>query len=207
MSLFDQLLCEFGYNEPIFIPDIKYKQYSRPWINKELQQLCREGAIKRFEKAVYYIPTQTPLGDSLLDPRKVIDRKYVRSKGEPVGYYAGVTLLNMTGLSTQMPNVIEICSNNEKAKVREVTVGKQKVRVRRPRAQVCADNIAVLRFLELMTIVPASFLKEENKIRIVTKYIADNRITRGAIMKYSSVFPDKATKTLVESGVIFSVTQ
>ena len=39
--LYEYLLDTFGTNESIFVSDIKYETYSRPWIDKQLSKLCR----------------------------------------------------------------------------------------------------------------------------------------------------------------------
>ena len=148
MSLYRQLLDEFGYNEPFFTDEITYENYSRAWLYKELAKLCDDGAIIRFEKGVYYIPTQTILGASTINPKKVIEKRYIRGAGRVYGYYGGQILMNQLGLSTQMPNVLEVYTNNEASKVRDVDIGRQKVRLRSSRVDVTENNAAVLSFLE-----------------------------------------------------------
>lgn len=204
MELFYELLEQYGYNEPIFTQEIVYKNYSRPWLYKELNRLCEQGLLVRFDKGIYYIPKQTPLGPSLLDPRKVVRKKYVQDGESTIGYYAGNTLLNLMNLSTQMPNSIEVYTNNEKAKLREVRIGNQSVVLRRTRTPVTNDNVAVLQFLELMNITNASFFDEDRKAS-VSRYIKDNAITRDKVTAYAPVFPDRAMRNLIESEVVYSV--
>lgn len=98
----------YVYNEPIFYNEFNYKNYSRPWLQKELTALCEQGKLMRFEKGIYYIPSVTMLGASSMDVKKVIDKKYIDNGKDIIGYYSGVTFLNMLGLSTQVPNVSEI---------------------------------------------------------------------------------------------------
>ena len=86
MTLFEAILQQYGTNEPILSSEISFQDYSRPWIHKQLNRLCEEGKLIRYEKGIYYIPTQTPFGKSLLNPRKVIERKYICQGGETVGY-------------------------------------------------------------------------------------------------------------------------
>lgn len=206
MSLFDYLVDEYGYNEPILISEISFNEYSLPWIKKEINKLCQEEKLVRFEKGLYYIPTKTILGMSKLDPRKVIMKKYIEDGNEQVGYFSGTTFLNMLGLSTQMPNVLEIYTNNENARVREVPVGSQKVVLRRARATINNDNAATMNFLELMNFIDAKYFDEEKK-QIVIDYINQNNITRKSIAECSPYFPDKAMRTLIESEMIYSVAQ
>ncbi len=206
MTLFENLLNTFGTNEPIMTNEIVYGNYSRPWLYKELNKLCEEGKLIRFERGVYYIPTQTPFGVSVLDPAKVITKKYVNNGKEQIGYYSGITFLNKLRLSTQMSNTIEIYTNNEPSNVREVFVGRQKILLRKSRTTVDNSNAAVLSFLEMMNLVPTGFFDAE-KMPIIKKYIAENKITKDKITKYAPYFPDKTMRTLVESQVIYNVAQ
>ncbi len=206
MTLFESILRQYGTNEPILSSEIAFQDYSRPWIYKQLNQLCAEGKLVRYEKGIYYIPTQTPFGKSLLNPRKVIERKYISQGGETVGYYSGITFQNQLRLTTQMPNVIELYTNNETTRVRDVYVGKQKVLLRKARTKITAANADVLSFLELMNDLNPEALNDEKK-EIITKFIVDRKITRKDITTYAPFFPDKALRTLVESEVIYSVAQ
>ena len=206
MTLFESLLQQYGVNEPILSSELSFGGYSRPWIYKQLNQLCEDGKLVRYEKGVYYIPTQTPFGKSLLNPRKVIERKYISQKGETVGYYSGITFQNQLRLTTQMPNVIEVYTNNETTRSRDVYVGKQKVRLRRARTRITAANADVLSFLELMNDLTSDLLNDEKKA-IIARFISDRKITRKDISTYAPVFPDKAMRTLIESEIIYSVTQ
>ena len=204
MDFYNYLTNTYGFNEPIFLSDIKYKTYSRPWLFKELSRLCDDEKVIRFEKGVYYIPQDTLLGKSMLDPRKVIRKKYIENEGQIFGYYSGGTLLNMMNLSTQMPNSIEIVTNNEKTKRREIKVGSQRVILHRARTQINNSNAAVLQFLELMNTTQAPFLDADRK-RIIYEYLRRFNIRRNMITEYAPVFPDKAMRNLVESEVIYDV--
>lgn len=205
MEFFGYLVKTYGYNEAIMLDEISFADYSLSWIKKSLGQLCKYGKIIRFEKGVYYIPTDTLLGKSKLDPKKVIVKKYVDDGNEKIGYFSGMAFINMLGLSTQMPNTLEIYTNNEPSRVREVPVGNQKVLLRRSRTQINNENSAVMSFLELMNFTDATFYDDDKK-KIVKNFIKENGITRKSISKYSPYFPDKTMRTLVESEVIYDVT-
>lgn len=206
MSLFESLLQLYGTNEPIVSTDITFKDYSRPWILKQLKTLCEEGKLIRYEKGIYYIPTNTIFGKSILNPRKVIEKKYIKNGGKIIGYYSGIAFQNKLKLSTQMPNVIEIYTNNETSNVRDIMIGRQKVLLRKARTLISDENVAVLSFLEMMNEIAPKSLDEEKKNRII-EYIYDNGITKRDIISYAAVFPDKAMRNLIESEAIFSVAQ
>lgn len=206
MTLFDALLKRYGTNEPILSSDITFENYSRPWIMKQLQALCEEKKIIRYEKGVYYIPTKTMFGNSILNPRKVIEKKYIKDGDKIIGYYSGITFQNQLKLTTQMSNVIEVYTNNETAKIRDVFVGKQKVILRKARTTINNDNVAVLSFLELMNDITPRSLDDSKKAYIIN-YISFSGISKNDILSYAKVFPDKVMRNLIESGAIFSVAQ
>ena len=206
MTLYEYLLQQYGTNEPIVSADITFKNYSRPWVMKQLKSLCEDGKLIRFEKGIYYIPTDTVFGKSILDPRKVIEKKYINDGENTIGYYSGITFQNRLKLTTQMPNVIEIYTNNETTNVRDVIVGKQKVILRKARTTINSTNVAVLSFLEMMNDIIPRTLDSEKKSRIA-EYINSNGITKQDIISYATVFPDKVMRNLIESEAIFSVAQ
>ena len=98
MSLYDQILAEYGTIEPIISSEIEYEIDSHPWPYKEISRLCESDRLVCYEKGIYYIPVQTPFGSSVLNTGKVIERKNVRNSTGIVGYYSGVAFLNKIGL-------------------------------------------------------------------------------------------------------------
>lgn len=128
--------------------------------------------LVRFEKGIYYIPTDTLLGKSKLDSQKVIAKKYINTVEDTIGYYSGITFLNMLGLSAQMPNALEIYTNNEPSRVRKVPVGNQKVILRRSRTYINSENAATMSFLELMNFTDASFYDCEKR-KILSDFIIE----------------------------------
>ena len=175
MTLLEMLYQQYGTNEPILLSEITFEDYSRPWIMKQLQLLCESGDLCKYEKGVYYVPTDTFFGKSILNPRKVIEKKYINDSRRIIGYYSGITLQNQLKITTQMPNVLEIYTNNESSKVREVTVGSQRVVLRRARVEINRDNVPILAFLELMNDITPNMLDDDKKERIA-EYIDGNII-------------------------------
>ena len=188
--LYDYLLETFGKNEPIFLSDIRYKDYSDIWLKKELAKLCDSGQIIRYERGIYYIPIKTPFGNSILNPNRIIERKYLSEKGKRIGFYTGITALQQAGLSTQMPNIPEIQTNNENSKLRRVKIDN--------------DNIFVLQFLEMMNSISSGYFDDERRV-VIKNWIRKCNISQELVTKYAPFFPDKALRNLIESGVIYYV--
>lgn len=206
MDFYSYLSDTFGINEPIFSADIKFEDYSKPWIAKQLSLLCESGRLVRFERGIYYIPVNTPFGKSMLNPNKVIERKYIMDKGVANGFYSGMTALNKLGLTTQMPNTVEICTNNETSKLRNIKVSNQNVVLRRSRVKITNDNLNVLNILDLMNNVPSGFFDNDRRA-VIKQFINSNGITRNSLLEYAPDFPDKVFRNLVESEAIFYAAQ
>ena len=203
MEFYNYLVKKYGYNEVILSNELSFDGYSVPWIKKSVAKLCEEEKLIRFDKGVYYIPTNTILGKSKLDPRKVITKKYIGTENA-LGYFSGTTFMNMLGISTQMPNTMEVYTNNEQSKVREVLIGTLKVVLRRSRATINNENVATMSFLELMNFTDGIFYNDKKR-QTVTNFIEFNNITISKISEYSPYFPDKAMRTMIESEVIYRV--
>ncbi|MBQ5989913.1 MAG: hypothetical protein IJL67_10505 [Oscillospiraceae bacterium] len=202
--LFDYLIEKFGENEPIFFSDISYENYSEIWLKKELSKLCEQGRIIRYERGIYYIPVKTPFGTSVLNPNKIIEKKYLANNGARIGFYTGITALQQAGLSTQMSNIPEIQTNNENSKLRRITVGNQEVILRKSRVAIDNENIFVLQFLEMMNCISPDYFDDEKKSAI-KEWIRKNNISQELVTKYAPYFPDKTMRNLIESGVIYYV--
>ena len=204
MTLGEYLKDKFGYNEPIYIDEIRFKGYSRPWIFNELKKLIESGEIKRFDTGIYYFPIKMFFGDSFLDPRKVVERRFISNGDDVYGYIAGLSLLNLTGLSTQAPNLIELVTNNETTRVRDINVGPQRVRARRSRTNVNKENVTALQFLDLMNSITPAAMDETEKL-MLRKYTKDSSITRNTVTQYAGLFPAKAMKNMIESGIAYEL--
>ena len=143
------LLENYGHNEPIFLNDLKIEGLSDNAVRQSVKRLVANGFLERFDKGIYYIPKQDGLlGKSCLDQVLVIMRKYVRNESETYGYVTGMTFANQLGLTTQVPAIIEIVTNREATNGRTVTVGNQKVRIKKAAGAVSDNNADLLQFLD-----------------------------------------------------------
>ena len=205
MDFRDSLRDKYGVNEPIRIEEIQYKNYSRPWIFRELKKLVDSGEIKRFDTGIYYFPVKMFFGDSYLDPRKVIQKRFLSDGNDVYGYVAGLSLMNQAGLSTQAPNLLELVTNNESTRVRDINVGPQKVRLRRARTSITKVNVNALQFLDLVSNITPSAMDETERF-MLSKYTKDSRVTRDEVSAYIGYFPAKAMKNMIESMIVYELT-
>ena len=53
MALYDYLLEQYGFNEPILTTEIQYRDYSKPWLYKEINRLVKDGKLMKFDKGIF----------------------------------------------------------------------------------------------------------------------------------------------------------
>jgi len=204
MNFKEYLLTKFGYNEPIYLNEINYKSYSRPWIFKELKKLIDNGELRRFDSGIYFFPKKMPWGDSVLNTNKIVEHRFLSNGDDTYGYITGAALLNRTGLSTQVPNIIELVSNNESTRIRDIYIGTQLIRVRRSRSKITKDNVKTLQFLDSMNLIKPSDMDETEHF-MLKKYVKTCEVTRSDLSLYSNFFPARVMKNMIESGVVYDL--
>lgn len=185
----------FKTDEPILVEDIirMFPNRSRQWVDKALKTMVDSNTLKRYTTGVYYIPRKTLFGDSLLDSDRVVKKKYIESDGEVYGYVSGTALLNSLGLTTQVPNMITIITNNESSRGRKVRIGKQEVYLIKSSTEITKENCAVLQLLEAVKAVDLNDL-DKTELNNLEKYIKNNKITLKDVSKYCVFFPDVVSK-------------
>lgn len=174
--------------------------YTRGSVYQLIDAAMNSGLLAKAGYDCYYIPTTTPFGKSLLNPRKVIEKKYISNKGEVYGFYTGLALLNSFGITTQMPNVIEVFTNNEATKSRRVTINNQTIIVKRARTKINNSNYKEMMLLELFNLADVRSIDARATQKIVD-YMKQNNISIQGIMKYAKFVPARAIKNFMSSEV------
>ena len=149
--LYEFLKNNYKEAEPIFFSDIVIKGITKSAVNQQLKKLCNEGKLQKYENGIYYLPKKSRLKTNVgVNADTVARYKYVSRGGKVDGFYSGNTFANQLGISTQVPNKVEIVSNNMAAKVREVPIGKRTFIIRKPVVPVNEENVYVLQLLDLL---------------------------------------------------------
>ncbi len=206
MTFFKKLIKDFGYNQPILVSEVEYDNYDSQAIYRELSRLCAKKFVVRFDTGIYYIPKTTPFGVAHFNPKKVIEKKFIKDGENVFGYYSGSYLQYELGISKLKPATIEIYTNEESRDLHKVKLGNYQIALRKPRTKIDKFNASVLCFLELMNGIDTETL-DEYKRKLIADYITNNRITQRQITKYIPYFPDKTCRNLIESEVIYRVPQ
>ncbi len=81
----------------------------------ELSRLFKKGLIKKVSKGKYYKPKITPFGEIGPSSDEKI-KSFIEASNND--YVSGISNLNRLGLTTQVPNVITIASNQSSRKVK-----------------------------------------------------------------------------------------
>lgn len=191
----------YDLNQPIFISEIlsTFKEYSRSYVFKLIRKAEKERKIVNYCSGVYYIPTKTLLGTSTITIDDVINKKYISSNSETFGIYSGIKLQNMFNLTTQMPNTIEIVTNKESMRKREITIDGRKIILRKSKCDITNDNVNEYTLLQLMTEAGDNIGNEVKKR--IKKYIEDNKVDYNKTISLSTYFPSKTIKNLIISEV------
>ena len=199
------LMENYGYNEPIFLNDLAIEGLSDNAVRQSVKRLVASGFLERYDNGIYYIPKRDGLlGKSYLDPSMVIMRRYVQNKSEIYGYLTGISFANQLGLTTQMPAVIEIVTSREASNGRMITVGSQRVRIKKPAITVSDSNAELLQLLD--TIGQAekyTELTKEETIETLISYMRKKRFTREQLSEVSTVLTGATAKKMIEWGMIY----
>lgn len=201
----EYLQRSFGYNEPIFVNELSVPGMSENAIRQSIKRLTSTGFLTRYDTGIYYIPkTSGLLGTSYLDPYLVIARKYIGDKSEVYGYITGGSFANQLGLTTQMPAVLEIVTNKEATKGRNVTIGGQSIRIKCSSVYVTKDNAPVLQFLDIIS--QAEKYSELSKIEMINRlkaYLRQCQFTQSQLSDVAGNLTGDTAKKLIEWGMIY----
>lgn len=201
----DYLVEIYGYNEPIFINEICMDGMNDNTIRQYFKRMVKSGDLMRYDTGIYYLPKESRLlNKSYLDPVKVIYRKYIENNVSTFGYFAGATFANQIGLTTQMPAVIEIVTNKEATKGRLVSVGNQKVRLKRSQIPVTRENADMLQLIDAVgQIDKYTELEIKAALNLLKEYIRKKGFMQSELSATVSAMTGQTAKKLIEGGLIY----
>ena len=198
----------YGYNEPIFINEIRLDGLNDNALRQQFKRMLGSGDLARFDTGIYYLPKVSRLlKKSYLDPMKVIVRKYIRSTTEIYGYFAGATFADQIGLTTQMPATLEIVTSKESTKGRTVTVGSQAVRLKRPATAITSENAGLLQFLDAVSQAEKySELSDPDTGLLLKNYAKQRDYSKELLYSVLPGITGLTAKKLIEWGIIYEFT-
>ena len=119
--------------------------------------------------------------------RDIINYKYLMDKkGNIKGYITGAKLFNEAHLTTQVPNVIDIasneCNNYNKYYNRNLNVT-----IRKPKMIIDNNNYKYLQLFDLIENKDKIKIDVENVDDLLYKFIKDNKLDFEKIIKYAMI--------------------
>ena len=197
--LYNYIKTHYKKAEPIFLSDLLRTNITEPDLNQQLKELCEKGLLQQYDAEVYFIPKKTTLNSAIGPNADMVARYRFISKGDNVdGFYAGNTFANQIGISTQVPYVIEIVSNNVSSD-EEVLIGNRRFCVKKPVVPITRENVYVLQMLELLKNLDAYLdcTYEEAREKFA-EYISVCEITKSEVEMYIKEYPESTLKFYYE---------
>lgn len=197
--LYDYIKEHYKETEPIFLSDLLSVNTAELDLNQQLKELCANDLLQQYDDKVYFIPKKTTLNSTVGPNADMVARYRFISKGNNVdGFYAGNTFANQIGISTQVPQVIEIVSNNV-SDDGEVQIGNRRFVVRKPIVPITKENVYVLQMLELLKNLDAYLDCPYEEVRKkFVEYISIHGITKSDVELYMKEYPKSTLKYYYE---------
>ena len=180
----------------------------------KLSRMEAKGLVAKVGKGRYYKPRQSVFG-TLQPSREEIVKDLLVKEGKAIGYLTGYAVWNKMGLTTQIPNIIEIGSNIHRNRTKR---GIYSIRFVLQPNNITRTNIPLLQLLDAIksvklipdTTISDSIsrlyamigeLAEKDKAKIVAfsmKYPPQTRAILGAMMELigNTELADKLLETL-----------
>lgn len=206
MKLYNRLLKDYGKNNAFQLKDIQYSDMSKAAVKNALKRLVAKGLVEKYLRGVYYIPSQSIFGKKTLDSEAFIRNNYLYKGDEVIGVYKGYKLLNELGLTTQVPALIEIMSNNAPAEITEEHFGPSKVALSRPPVKITKDNAPLVKVMALLEEAQFKDAPEENRLQAIRTLIK-KPYSRQAVSDMVTHYPLKTSKALISTGAIYEIAQ
>ncbi len=204
-AFIERLSTNFEKDEPIFTEEIikLFPDCSRAQIFRYIDKAKRKEEIVQYSRGVYFIPHITYFGTlSTITAQQAIYKKYIRNEEDVYGLYSGLSILNRFSITTQMPAVIEIVSNNESTRRRRITVKHYRYILKKSRCKITKDNFAAYTILQLFNDFDEGDELYGISRRRVTEFIKENNVKKDDVLRIMSYFPKKALENFARSNII-----
>lgn len=198
----------YGYDTPIFLKDIRIGRKSKTAIKQELYRAYNNGDIQKKDDGIYYFKSEKEFGSGITVDQ-ILSSKYLYDPCDyPAiqkallvkGYYTGHTFLNQIGISTQVPAVVEITTNNTSSKKREITICGRTAIIRKPKVEITHTNWEILQFLDMFHFLTMEEVKDNKQLLI--NYIDKKNFIMEELKKYIHLYSYSTVKKLTEGGII-----
>lgn len=193
----------FKKEEPIFTQEILslFKEYTRTYVFRLISKAEAKGEIVSFDSGIYYLPDHSSAFSSCISFNDIISKKYINYNNNYYGVYSGLSVLNKFSVSTQVPHVIEIVTNNESSRKRKVNIAGRTVILRKSRCTINEFNVHAYQILELLTNMVAEEDFSKFVINDIKEYISHYNIKLDVLLNLLQYFPKRTTNNLLRLGI------
>ena len=200
----DKIEKTFGTNTPIFTDEIValFDDYTRAYVFQLIKRAEMSGELTAYSRGIYYIPRKTFFGKSTICPEMAAEKKYIRNKESVYGIYSGLNLLNRFGITSQVPNIAEIVTNNETTRKRKIKIGGREFILRKARCEITKDNYPAYTLLQLFNDMNDKDKLDEFSRKQIVDYIVENGVKIEMLFDMSGAFPSAALKKMIGSGIL-----
>ena len=203
-DVYNYLISNFKPNEPILLSEIKIPGLSDVSVRQQVKKLTEKGQLKRFDTAVYYIPTTSIFqSGSCISLDDVIRKKYLIENNECCGYVGGMLFANKLGITTQVPGLYEVYTNKATTTYRETYLSDIRVIIRKPCRKIDQSNAPILQFLDLLKEVTEIAEVEGLELtNILIRYMKSRDITFEKLKPYLKYYPVVIYRNMYEVGLL-----
>lgn len=206
-KLYEYIVSEIGYDEPIFTKELKSslkEQISDDTLRQNLKRLSDKGYLMKVDNGIYYVPkSKSVLKNPRVNIDKVIMRKYIKpNENKVIGYSSGINFANQLGITTQTASVYNISTNASGRRINEIKIGKKVVKLRKPKVEITNKNYKLLQVLDLLNDYDkVSEVPLESASTFIYKYLSDMKITEKEFNEYLYKYSKKTICRALELGL------
>lgn len=208
MNLVSYLKDIYGYDNPIFIKDVRIGGRSKTAIREQFSRLVKDGVLSRDGQGIYSLAAPKDEIVDVVTFEKILEKKFIYGKDTPDeykplsinGYYSGLTFINMIGISEQVPATVEITTNYTNSKKSVFTALGRYAIIRKTKTDVDFTNYKYFQFLDMF-----HFLTIEEVIgnkELIVSYAKKIGFTKNAFQTFIKFYGPKTIKKIVEGGIL-----
>ncbi len=164
-----------------------------------MKRLTDKNILTRLYTGVYYRNHSDEQGNPIkVDVNSYLEKYYMEN--DTIGFYSGYELAYRYGFTKKKPKVIEITTNKAKTPQRRVKINGQKYIFYKPIVEINKQNIAALRFLDLILRFDLCCkIKGDELIATMKNFIDETHVDFFTFDEYINLYPIRIYRNLLNS--------
>ena len=148
-----------------------FPNFTKAYVFRLLNKALESKEITRVSRGVYCVTDKTILGYYTPSSRAVAERKYVCNQDDVFGVVSGLSLLNSFAVISQVPNDLEIVTNKEKTRRREIQIRGMNFVLRKSRFRITKENVKYYIVLQLFLEINKGFYLDDASKSLIKDFI------------------------------------